>query len=35
MVANLDICHTLTNRLDDTSTLVAEDDWESTFGILS
>lgn len=35
MVARLDVCDALTNGLDDTSTLVTEDNGESTLGILA
>ena len=35
MVTGLHVCDTLTNGLDDTSTLVSEDDGESTLGVLA
>ena len=35
MVTRLDVGHTLANRLDDTGTLVSEDDGESTLGVLA
>lgn len=35
MVADLDVGDALTNGLDDTSTLVSEDDGESTLGVLA
>lgn len=35
MVTRLDVGHTLTDRLDETGTLVSEDDGESTLGILA
>lgn len=35
MVTRFDIGYALTNRLDNTGTLVSENDWESTFGILA
>ena len=35
MIARLDIGDALTNGLDDTSTLVSQNDGESTLGILS
>lgn len=35
MVTGLDVGDALTNGLDETSTLVSEDDGESTFGVLS
>lgn len=35
MVARLYVCDALTNRLDDSGTLVTEDNGESTLGILS
>ena len=35
VVARLDVCDTLTNRLDDASTLVSQDNGESALGILS
>jgi hypothetical protein len=35
VVTGLHIGHALTHRLDDTGTLVSEDDGESTLGILS
>lgn len=35
MVANLDVGHALTNRLDDTSSLVPQDDGEGTLGVLA
>lgn len=35
MVARLDIGHALTNGLDDTGTLVTQDNGESTLGVLA
>ena len=35
MVTGLHVCDTLTNGLDDTSTLVSEDDGEGTLGVLA
>jgi hypothetical protein len=35
MVARLDVGHTLADGLDDTGTLVTQDDWEGTLRILS
>ena len=35
MVPGLHVCDTLTNGLDDTSTLVSEDDGEGTLGVLA
>lgn len=35
MVSDLDVCDALADALDDTTTLVAENDREGTFGILA
>jgi hypothetical protein len=35
IVARLDRGHALTHGLDNTSTLMSQDDWESTFGVLA